>query len=98
MQVTPTNALFSAISSQVQTIQQGSQNQTKGSGSADGSAAPRGVRIEKSDLETPHTVINASGQIETDGSQGNANLREAPLASGGTQAFVLPGSIIDITV
>jgi hypothetical protein len=98
MQVTPTNALFAALSSQVQTIQRNSENQTKNSGAEDGGSAPRGVRAEKSELEPPHIVINASGQVETDGTQGNANLREAPLAGNRDQAYTAPGSIIDITV
>lgn len=100
MQVTPTNALFSALSTQIQPLQKNTQNQTRTSGATDDDVAPQSTKIETDGLEAPHTVINASGQIETDDGSGNINFREAPLAgsSGGGQGFIAPGSIVDIKV
>ncbi len=97
MQVTPTNALFAALSAQIQTLQQGQQSKTQGD--VEGDKAPRGTKVDGTSAQTSPTVLSSTGQIESGGPAPNANLREVPSAgTGGGLGFTAPGSIIDITV
>lgn len=102
MQVTPSNALFAALSTQLQSVQQNSQNQsqTQISKNSEESKPSQGSRAERpSESQTPATVLNSSGQVETNGVVLNPNLREAPHAGQtGEQAFTAPGSVVDIIV
>ncbi len=99
MQVTPTNALFVALSTQIQSLQQGAQNQARTQGNVDGDKPPRGVKVERTNNQNSPTVLSSTGQIETGGLAPSGNLREVPSAGGGVgQSFIAPGSIIDIIV
>lgn len=103
MQVTPSNALFAALSTQLQSVQQNSQkqSQTQISKAAEESKPSQGSsRIARSsEGQTPATLLNSSGQVETNGVVLNPNLREAPHAGQtGEQAFTAPGSVVDIIV
>ncbi len=99
MQVTPSNALFAALSTQLQSVQQNSQNQSQTQVSKKSEEGKSSQIARSSEDQTPATVLNSSGQVETNGVVLNPNLREAPHSGQtGEQAFTAPGSVVDITV
>jgi ADP-ribose pyrophosphatase YjhB (NUDIX family) len=87
------NALFAALSTQIQSLQQGTQNQAKNQGNVDGDKPPRGPKTETTNNQNPPTVLSSTGQVERSGPVPNVNLREVPTAATGAgQSFTAPRS------
>lgn len=100
MQVTPSNALFAALSAQIQSLQ---QNQTQHSKHAarqsGGDKSSHESRAVGHGTPGSATVLDSNGQVDLSGATPNLNLREAPSAGRHSgQSFTAPGSLVDITV